>query len=172
MSAITFDSAVMRRMVEHAVDFSTQKVGHKSREQTLEALQQGDCTVCEYLRYGLAQEVAKYLGSVDHTVKAVYVYEPEYATAGDGSVPDRSNLSPGISMIIWASRKNAALSSVVNLMSSALTEEIKRLACPKANALCHMLDAHVVDDDEVLGRTGYGALIDSFYVRPMEIWHR
>ena len=172
MSVSTLDTAVVTGMMEDAIRFCANKTGLKGRDQTVEALHCGDCSVCEYLRYGLAQEVAKYLGSVDHTVKAVYVYEPEYATAGDGSVPDRSNLSPGISMIIWASRKNAALSSVVNLMSSALTEEIKRLACPKANALCHMLDAHVVDDDEVLGRTGYGALIDSFYVRPMEIWHR
>jgi len=30
----------------------------------------------------------------------------------------------------------------------------------------------MVDDDEVLGRLGYGALINSIYVRPMEIWRR
>jgi len=30
----------------------------------------------------------------------------------------------------------------------------------------------VVDEDEVEKRTGYGALIDSFYMRPIEVWHR
>lgn len=172
MSATTFDSAVMKRMMEHALDFSAERVGHEDREQTIAALKRGDCSVCEYMRHALTQEVAEYLGSVDSSVKAVYTYEPEYATGAEGPIPDRPNLSPAISMIAWVDHKSAALASVVNILSSAVAEELRQLGCPKANALCHMLDVKVVDDDEVQGRIGYGALINSIYVRPLEIWRR
>ena len=172
MSATALDTTVMKRILEEALDFGGQKAGHKGVEETLGALKRGDCSICEYVRYGLAQQVAQYLGSVDRSVKAVYTYEPEYATGVEGSVPNRPSLSPAISMIAWVDHKSAALTSVVSILGSAVSEELQRLGCPKANALCHMLDVRVVDDTEVLGRTGYGALIDSVYVRPTEVWRR
>lgn len=172
MPAIKFDSTIVTGMMEDAIEFCAKKTRFKDRERVLGALRCGDCSVCEYLRYGLAKGVAEYLGSVDDTVKAVYIYEPEYATSVDGPIPGRPNLSPGISLIAWVSRKSAALSSVVASVRSALAEEYRQLACPKANALCYELDVTVADDDEVQRRTGYGALISSLYVRPMEIWRR
>ena len=172
MSTITFDTAIVTGMIEDAIEFCAEKTGLKGREQIVEALRRGDCSRCEYLRYGLAEGVAEYLGSVDDTIKTIYTYEPEYATSMDGPIPDRPNLSPGISMIVWASRKSAALSSVVTMLGSALAKEFRQLACPQANALCWMLEVQVVDDDEVQGRTGYGALIGSLYVCPTEIWRR
>jgi hypothetical protein len=57
-------------------------------------------------------------------------------------------------------------------MRAALAEEYRHLGCAKANALCSELDVRVVDEDEVEKRTGYGALINSLYVRPIEVWHR
>jgi hypothetical protein len=159
-------------MMEDAIEFCAKKTGLNGREQAVEALRCGDCSVCEYLRYGLAEGVADYLGSVDDTVKAIYTYEPEYAASVDEPLPGRPNLSPGISMIAWVSRKSAALSSVVTSLGSALAEEFGRFGCPKANALCSMLDVKLVDDKEVQERTGYGALVGSLYVRPLEVWRR
>lgn len=172
MSVGTFDTTIVTGMMEDAIKFCAEKTRFKDEEQVLGALRCGDCSVCEYLRYGLAEGVAEYLGLVDDTVKVIYTYEPEYATSMDESLPDRPNLSPGISMIAWVSRKSAALSSVVTSLASTLAEELRRLACPKANALCYMLDVKLVDDKEVQERTGYGALIGSLYVRPLEIWRR
>jgi len=172
MPAITFDTTVVKNMMEDAIEFCARKTSLEGKAQVLEALRRGDCSVCEYLRYGLAKGVAGYLGSVDDTIKVIYIYEPEYATSVDESIPGRPSLSPGINLIAWVSRKSAALSSVVASVSSALAEECRRLACPKANALCYMLDVEVADDDEVQRRTGYGLLIKSLYVHPMEIWCR
>jgi hypothetical protein len=172
MPAIKFDSTIVTGMMGDAIKFCAEKMRFNGEEQVLEALRCGDCSVCEYLRYGLARGVAEYLGSLDDTVKAIYTYEPEYATSVDEPLPDRPNLTPGINLIAWVSRKSAALSSVVTSVSSALAEEYEQLACPKANALCYMLDVKVADDDEVQERTGYGALIGSLYVRPLEIWHK
>jgi len=172
MCAMTFDGAVMKRMMQSALDLNTQKPGPSAQEQTMAALGRGDCAVCDRVRYGLAQGIAEYLGTVDTSLKAVYVYEPEYAVAGDSAMPESSTMSPGIHMIAWVARKSAALSSVLNMLGSSLAEEFQTLACPKANALCYVLTVQVVDDDEVLGRTGYGALVNSLYVRPIQLWRK
>ncbi len=172
MSAVRFDNAIVTRMMEEALEFCAEKSGLHGKEQAREALREGDCCVCEYLRYALAQGVAEYLGSVDGTVEAVYTYEPDYATSVDGSVLGRPNLSPGFNLIAKVSRKSAALSSVVASVGSALAEACGRFDCPKANASCYELDVKVVDENEVRRRTGYGALVSSLYVRPLEIWHR
>ena len=172
MTTIEFDNTIVTTMMEEALEFCAEKAGLKDKEQAREVLRKGDCYVCEYLRYALAKGVAEYLGSVDDTLKAIFTYEPEYATSVDESIPGRPNLSPGFNLIARVSRKSAALSSVVASVSSALAEECKRLGCPKANALCHELDVKLADDDEVQKRTGYGALINSLYVRPIEIWRR
>jgi len=76
MSVSTFDAGIVTGIMEDAIEFCAKKTGLNGRDQTLEALRCGDCSVCEYLRYGLAEGVAEYLGSVDDTVKVVYTYEP------------------------------------------------------------------------------------------------
>jgi hypothetical protein len=172
MATLRFDNAIVNNMIEEALEFCATKAGLNGKKQARDVLLTGDCCVCEYLRYGLAQKMAEYLGSVDDTIQAVYTYEPEYATSMDGVTAARPNLSPGFNLIARVGRKSAALSSVVSSMRSALAEEYRRLGCPKANALCSELDVQVVDEQEVERRTGYGALISSLYVRPIEVWHR
>ena len=172
MPTLGFDNVIVTNMLAEALEFCAQKAGLKDKEQARDALHAGDCCVCEYLRYALTQRVAEYLGSVDNTIQAIYTYEPEQATRVDEAIPARPNLTPGFNLIARVSRKSAALSSVVASMRSALAEEHRRLGCPKANALCSELDVRAVDQDEVERRTGYGALINSLYVRPIEVWHR
>lgn len=168
MSAVMFGNAIVANVMDEALEFCAGKAGLNGKEAVRVALRTGDCCVCEYLRYALVQGVAKYLGSVDDTIKAIYTYEPEYASGADYAVP----ASPGLNLIARVNRKSAALSSVVASVSSALAEEYRELGCPKANALCYGLDVKVADDDEVRKRIGYGALINSLYVRPTEVWHR
>ena len=172
MSAVVFGNDVVANLMDEALEFCAEKAGLKGKEAAREALRTGDCCVCEYLRYGLAQGVAKYLGAVDDTVQAIYTYEPEYATSGDEPTTDRSGLSSGLNLIARVTRKNAALSSVVASATLALTKEFKQLGCSKASALCCELDVKVADDEEVRRQIGYGALVHSLYVRPIEVWHR
>jgi hypothetical protein len=172
VSTLRFDNAVVTSMVEEALQFCAEKAGLKDKKQARDVLLTGDCCVCEYLRYALAQRVAEYLGSVDDTIQAIYTYEPEHATRVDEAIPARPNLSPGFNLIARVSRNSAALTSVVASMRAALAEEYSRLGCPKAQVLCSELDLKVADDDQVQRRVGYGALIGSQYVRPIEIWHR
>jgi hypothetical protein len=172
MVTLTFDNAIVTNMVDEALEYCAAKAGLNDKEQARGALQAGDCCVCEYLRYAMAQKMAGYMGSVDDTIKAVYSFEPEEATSVDEAIAPRPSLTPAFNLIARVRRKSAALSSVVASLRSALAKECTQLACPNANALCSELDVRVVDEDEVAKRTGYGALLSSLYVRPIEVWHR
>ena len=160
MSAVVFGNDVVANVMDEALEFCAEKAGLKSTEAAREALRTGDCCVCEYL------------GAVDDTVQAIYTYEPEYTTSGDEPITDRPDLSAGLNLIARVTRKNAALSSVVASVSLALADEHKQLGCPKASALCCELDVKMADDEEVQRQIGYGALVNSLYVRPIEVWHR
>ena len=167
MSTTKIDGAIVAEMVADALEFCAEKMGLRSKDQVAQALRSADCTACEYLRFGLARVVAEYLGSLDPTVRAAYCYEPERATTVDEAIA-----SPGINLLVWVSHKSAALSSVVSLLRSLLAQERSSLDCPKGNAMCWLLDVQVVDDGEVQSRSGYGALLHSLHVRPLEIWRR
>jgi hypothetical protein len=169
---VTFGLSDVKAMLEQAVQASVEKVHRQNGGEVWDAMRSADCEVCDRVRYELAKAVADYLGAVDETVKAVYLYEPEYATDGEEGGVDAGQSSPGINVIVWVTRKSAALTSVIDMLNAGLAQELQGLACPKSNALCFSLDAQIVDDDQVLRRSGYAALIDSLYVRPIDLWHR
>lgn len=166
------DTTILTETMNEAVVFCAEKTSLQGRDQVAAARDRADCSVCEYLRYGLAKGVAEYLGSLDGTIKAVYIFEPDAAIHMDDHAPDLPRLSPGISMLIWASHKTAALASLLTSVQQATDEEFWKLPCPESNALCHALDTIVVDDREVQERRGYGAVVSSIYMAPTEIWRR
>ena len=171
MSARMFDNALVTSMVEEAIAFCAEKTGAKTREEAIDAILNGDCTACDYLKYSLAKKVGECLGSMDGTVKAVYVYEPEYGTGAESYIANSLGLKSGINLVAWVERKTAALSSVITALSEALAEACKRLGT-SGNGLHYLLDVKLADDNEVANRLGYGALVHSMYVRPTEVWSR
>jgi hypothetical protein len=171
MTTVVFDSARVAKMMDDAMEFCAKQSRLDGKEQALAALQGGDCCVCEYVRYALAKELAGFLGSVDQTVKAVYTYEPEFAAGAEVAIPAEA-LSRGINLVALVSRKSAALSSVVAAIDASLAEQRKALGCPQANGRCMDLDVKFVDDLEVQQRRGYGALIGSLHVNPVELWRQ
>jgi hypothetical protein len=164
---MSFDNNIVAKMVEEALAFYAARAGAGTKGKGLEAIRQGDCSACGYVRYGLAKGVAQYLGSLDDTIKAVYLYEPEYATDNE-----MAGSACGINLLAWVKRKSAALDSMVACLDAALLTERKRLLCPTATAECFSLDVKVVDDEEVGRRRGYGALVNSIFVRPTRVWER
>lgn len=172
MATLTFEKSMVVSMLDEALEFCAKKNGFNGKEQARKAIARADCCVCEYLRYALACQIAEYLGSVDDGVSAVYTYEPEYATGPDTSGTRHARVQPAVNLIARVNRKSAALSSVIDSLGAAMEEELRRLGCPHANALCRELAVHLADEQDVKKRLGYGALINSLYVRPIEVWHR
>jgi hypothetical protein len=166
------DATLLTEMMEKAIVFSAEKMGFEGRDQVVKARARGDCSTCEYLRYGLAKEVANYLGATDQTINEVFFFEPEASTSMSGQRGVGPGLSPGISLIIRVSRKTAALESLIASVVSSVKQEYQRINCPEAKTLCNMIDIITVDDEEIECRTGYGALVGSLFMAPMEIWKR
>lgn len=169
---VTIDAAAIGGMIENALAFCAQKTRFRD-EEALEAIREGDCSVCSYFRYGLSKEIGACLGDIDASVQAVYTYEPEYSTgvtSADGVGPALEGR--GINLIVSVDRRSAALSSVIASLNDGLKEARERLVCPEANGSCHALDVKVADKEEVASGQGYGALISSIYVRPLRVWAR
>ena len=171
MSAMMFENALVTSMVEEAIAFCAEKTGAKTREEVVDAVSNGDCAACDYLKYSLAKKVGECLGSMDETIKAIYIYEPEYGAGVDNHLENSLGLRSGINLVAWVERKTAALSSIVASLNEALVEACKRLGTSE-NGLRYLLDVQLADDNEVAKRRGYGALVQSMYVRPTEVWSR
>jgi hypothetical protein len=172
MSATTFDQAIVSRMMDEAMQYCAEKAGLKTKERAAVALKSGDCCACEYMRHAVAIKVAEYLGSLDDGITAAYSYDPGYAVEVDSIVPGPRKLQPAVSLILRVNRKSAALSSLVASLSAALERELRQVGCASANALCRSIDVVVADEQEVQKRNGYGALIHSVWVQPLEVWRR
>ena len=167
---MTFDNTLVTGMMEEAIAFCVEKIDAKTREEAVDAIQV-DCAACDYLKYGLAKKVGECLGSMEETVKAVYIYEPEYGTGADNLLDHSLGLKSDINLVAWVEHKTAALSSIVASLNEALVEACKRLGTSE-NGLRYLLDVKLADDNEVANRRGYGALVHSIYVRPTEVWSR
>jgi hypothetical protein len=173
MSVITkTDVTTAMDMVEEAMAFCARKMGVQTTEEVLDSLRQGNYQACQYVKYSLAKQMGKYLGTVDKNVKAVYLYEPDYATGIYDVNGEKPSLSSGINMIAWVDRKTAALSSLVASLDAALREAQIPLLCLDANRIFYYLDIVVVDDEEISNRRGYGAMIGSIHVDPTVLWNR
>jgi hypothetical protein len=170
MSAVQIDPKLAKQMVKKALAFCASKTFDGDGKKAQTALRNGRRDVCSYFCYGLAKQVAEYLGQIDPTVKAVYVFEPEYGQDGDAPT---SRQPANINMVTWVKRKSAALKALVEALDASLSRDaLSQLRCKQAAPTCYALNVQMVDDADVQGRRGYGALVNSLYVRPIQIWAR
>lgn len=164
-------TTMTKTMMEHAIDYCGKKANLKDRQEVFDALNKADSSVRDYLYYGLAKEMAQYLGSTSKEVKAIYFY-------GEPSLPwneqpaDRPNLLSGFHLIVSVDAKNPALAELADSLALAVDEETRRLPCPDTSELCHPVHVAVIDDQDIDAREGYGALLTTHEMRPIEIWHR
>jgi hypothetical protein len=172
MGTVTIDVTAIGNMIETALVFCAQTTGFRGGEEALEAIRQGDCCICSYLRYGLSKELGEYLGGIDASVQAVYSYEPEHCTGVTELATVEPALERGINLIVSVDRRSAALSSIIASLEDAVIEAAKNLICSEASGSCYALDVKVADEKEVASRRGYGALISSIHVAPLKIWAR
>ena len=172
MDPVTINGTAIQEMVQSALAFSVEKAELSAAREARREIADGDCTVCEYLRYGLSKELGQYLGTIDRSVQAVYAYEPEYAAGVLHLDSGGPGIDQGINLIVSVDRKNHALDSIVASLEDAVKEGVQALLCSKANGSCFALDVKVVDGEELASRRGYGALVSSVYVAPMRLWSR
>ncbi len=171
MSAVQEHQALVDQMVQSAVAFCARRVFGGDAERAAQALRQGRCDVCDYLRYGLAKQIGDYLGRMDHNVKSVYVFELEPAPIDAGTAHADAR-SSGISLICWVDRKTAALGALASALEAHLSASRRAIGCANAAPACYFLDVHMVDDADVRDQRGYAALLGGLHTRPLQVWSR
>ncbi|MBC8444611.1 MAG: hypothetical protein H8D77_00650 [Chloroflexi bacterium] len=156
-------------VLNEALVFCAQKMGMENHEAVVGLLRQRDRAACGYWLYRAAVQVASALGSMDRNVKAVYILDYD-ATPEDLCFGVSSQGSLVIHLIVWSEPRTAALCSLIAALDRALAQACTDLLVRPA--VKSLLDAHVVDDADVEGCIGHGALLHSIHHRPMQVWER
>ena len=155
-------------VLTQALEFCAQKLGLAGRSAAIERLREEDGSACGYCRYSIAKQVAESLGSLDDNVKSAYIADYD-ATPQDVCYASAASLLP-IHLIVWVERKTSALDVLIEGLDRALSRRFAEMIGPEN--LAHLMDVQVVDDGEVEGRRGYGALLTSMHNRPIKVWER
>ncbi len=162
-AASTAESIITRSM-----EFCAKKMRLENTHAVLEHLRVRNATACSYCQYSIAKQVGDSLGALDENVKAVYVLD--YDATPEDICFATTKSSVLIHLIVWAERKTSALDALVAALDRALTQDYGKLL--DMEQLEHLLDVQVVDDADVEGRIGYGAMLSSLHQRPIQIWKR
>lgn len=160
--------SMVENILDRAMTFCAQKLRLSDPETAIQRMKQGDSAACRYCQYSIAKQVAESLGALDENLKAVYVCDYD-ATPQDICFREETSALL-IHLIAWADRKTEALNSLVNALDSALAH--KHADLMGQGQVTHTLDVQIVDDDDVEGRRGYGAMLASIHNRPILIWER
>jgi len=161
-----------RGMFRRAIAESAPQLGLKGSAQVVERLRRGYCQSCETLRFNLARQVADYVALVDPDMRALYLYDPEYASGDYECAKSASSPSSGIHLIAWTRAKKSIPSDMLQELRAAFQDARADILCPDASGLCYSLNVAVVNDAEVRTRKGYAAMIDSTSIRPTQVWAR
>ena len=131
-------------------------------DQLLLALRAGDPVAHSSFRYAIAEEVSRQLSSLGAAFRAVYIY--------GSTVENRARPNSDVDIIAWVHRKTDTIRTFLALVDLSLAKAYRGLMGSEEPK--HLLDVHLVDDEDVeLGR-GYGAVIRSLWTAPICMWHR
>jgi len=154
----------------HEVDFFESSLSYcsekcyYSRRQVLQLLRRNCPTVHSRVRYAVAREFGRYLGENYGDVRAVYVY--------GSTMQDKAGKTSDIDLIILVTQKTANLVQLIRQLNEKLMDQYRYLLDDSTLPLHCMLDAHIVDDSDVVSRQGYGTVISSIFNPPTKIWGR
>jgi len=173
MPSVQMDQALADKMVEKAIASCAEKKFSSDIQEAKYALCQGRCDICEDLTNSLVRQLGEYLGQMDRTVRAVYQYEPEYATMRlQSGTHTRTGRKGGINLVAWVDRKSAALNALTDTLETVLSESRRKIGCKNAGPACYTMDVQLVDNKDVLERRCYGVIVNSMYVRSSQVWMR
>lgn len=154
--------------VHGAMDYCAQKMRLENSQAAVEYLRQQDIKACGYCQYSIAKQLGDSLGALDQNIRAVYILDFD-ATPQDICFAD-GKADMMIHLIVQVERKTRALDSLVIALDSALAQVMGQIL--GRGELQHVLDVQVVDDADVKGRVGYGAMLGSLHQRPIQLWKR
>ena len=169
MNALQLDQGFADALVLEAVDSYATKRYSGNQSQVIQLLQNQQSAAGAYVADFLSRKLGDYLGQLDRTIKAVYLYEPEEISIRPLEGGRRSSRRrAGINLVIWVRRKSAALRTLAETLENLFENSWQNLGCPDAAPL----DIQMVDDEDVKKNRAYGMLVNSMFVRSVPVWKR
>ena len=157
------DAQLVQTIITTACKYSAEKMG-TTTNQVIRWLTQG-CAACHcHFRRYLATSICRYLGTIDSSLKAAYLF----ANTSQDIVDPISN----INILLWVSKDSPALLSLISWFDSQAVMEYTRLLGEVVAGIDSVLDVQVVNDYAVEHRIGYGALINCLQPPVQAIWTR
>jgi hypothetical protein len=173
MPDIQTDQHLANQMIENAVEICARRLFDGDTREVYNSLKQGRCDVCGQLSSHLISQVGKYLGELDHTVKAVYQLAPE---SQSGVQPQgdqvKENYHPGLNLVVWVERKSPALIALGGTLENTLTDSRRNVGCSHALPACFTFNLQTVDDRDILEGRGMGLVVNAGYIKSMRVWSR
>jgi F420-non-reducing hydrogenase iron-sulfur subunit len=159
-----------RNLVARAIGFCAQKARLSEPSSVAVALRQGNREAHDYFRYGLAKELAGFLGNEAASVKAVYLVEPEILS---GEFEEElTSPSTGLDVIVWTDNGKDALRPLVEALCEELLRQYRSVLGPSFAGIQTFLMVELVDDHDVNERAGVAALVTSIHNPATKIWSR
>jgi len=149
-------------LMEKSLEFCCMRE-RNSRTKVIECLQKGYSTVHSNLRYALAQKLCHLLDN-ENNLHAVYLH--------GSTVEDNASIASDIDLILHVKEKENKLPARLEKLNKDLLHLYRNLVGEKAVKISRLLDYQVVDDREVRERSGYGAVVNSIFYRPLKIWSK
>jgi len=160
--------STVESVVTKALKTSANKMGLGNVKALIARMKEGDSVAFNYYNYNIAKQLGEVLGSWDKNIRAVYAYDyDDDATSEEVCFGNASPFSL-VHIIIWAERKTKALNALVETIDRAMVQHHRHML-GRIN-LEYVLDVQVIDDEDVRNRTGYGALLQSIYHPPIQVW--
>jgi len=161
----TAPSGIAEGSLDRVLRLVASKLRLTSPVQVIERLKANHPETIAVFRQELAREAAIYLGTLDRNVKAAYMIE--YEATPEDLVFRGEELAP-VNLILWVTRKTAALQSAAAALDRTLVESYEEKFGPGHPQ--YLVDVQLVDDHDVANRKGYGAMLTSIHIPPLEIW--
>ncbi len=163
---------ITRTLLDRALVETAEQYRTGDAAEMITRLRNGDCTACDCVRLNLARQVAQYLGEANPQLCAIYWYDP--AAAFENYERERTGVSEssGINLFAVTADGESDLAAQIEALRTEVRQARTDLLCAKACDLCFTLNIAMVNQADVKARHGYAALIDSQWVRPLQVWSR
>ena len=169
MNTLQLDQGFADALVLEAVDSYAVKRYSGNQSQVIQLLRSQQSDAGAYIADFLSRKLGDYLGRLDKTIKAVYLYEPEEISILPLEGGRRSSRrKAGINLVIWVRRKSAALNTLSDTLESLFERSWDNLGCSDTAPLY----IQMVDDEDVKKNRAYGMLVNSMFVRSVPVWKR
>lgn len=140
------------RLIEAALAFTAER-GKRSDEETIERMKANDLWTNSTFRYAMAKEIASGLKG-NPMFRALYVY-------GD-VMEDRARFASDVDLVLHVADDKVNFEAWIELLDEELVEQFQS-RFGVGEGLRMLLDVHVVTDEEVSRRAGYGAMLSSIH---------